>query len=184
MFNWLSARKAHRATVETVYEAVIASARRPELYRDVNVPDTTEGRYEMVVVHLVIVLERLRAEGDATAPLSRDLIERFVIDMDDCMREIGVGDLSVPKKVRRAAAGLWERAELYRPSLGPSGDRAALARALAEAMAGLPDAEDPAVSPTPIDFAALAADLATINDRVAATPLDRLLAGAPLAPDA
>jgi cytochrome b pre-mRNA-processing protein 3 len=172
VFSWLRQRHANKAAVEAIYERVVAAARRPHLYSAYGVPDTVEGRYEMVVAHLVVVLERLRAEGDATAPLTRDLIERFVTDMDDCMREIGVGDLSVGKKVRRAAAGLWERAEYYRRALAPDADGAALEVALAAAFpagAGL--------SP-PADAARLlAAELRAIAAGIADTELDAIIAG-------
>ncbi|MDX2289852.1 MAG: ubiquinol-cytochrome C chaperone family protein [Hyphomicrobiaceae bacterium] len=133
MFNWWPKRTELKLRATRVYDEVVTAARDPAFYRDMGVPDTFEGRYEMIVAHLVLVLERLKAEGDETAEQARALIEHFITDMDDCMREIGVGDLTVPKKVRKAAAGLYERAEAYRAALAQDGDEA-LAAAVQEAV--------------------------------------------------
>jgi len=89
------------------------------------VPDTPSGRYEMVALHLSLVLERLRADADEASPLPRLLVEAFVSDMDDSLRELGTGDLAVPKKVKKAAAGLYERSMAYRSALA-AGDEPAL----------------------------------------------------------
>ena len=71
----------------------------------------------MVVLHLFLVLERLRAQGARAGTLPRALIEAFVADMDDSLRELGTGDVAVAKKVRRAAAGFYERSGDYRAAL-------------------------------------------------------------------
>jgi cytochrome b pre-mRNA-processing protein 3 len=104
-----------------LYGAIVTQARRPEFYADLGVPDTPTGRYEMVVLHLVLVLERLK-DGDA-GEFARDVVEAFVADMDDSLRELGTGDLAVPRKVRRAAAGLYERLEGYRAALREDGQK-------------------------------------------------------------
>jgi cytochrome b pre-mRNA-processing protein 3 len=85
----------------------------------------------MVVVHLFLVLERLRAAGEPESALPRLLVEAFIADMDDSLREMGTGDLTVPKKVRRAATGLYERSMAYKTGLATA-DEAALAAALTE----------------------------------------------------
>jgi cytochrome b pre-mRNA-processing protein 3 len=104
-----------------LYGAVVAQARRPEFYADLGVPDTPTGRYEMIVVHLVLVLERLK-DAD-TGGFARDVVEAFVTDMDDSLRELGTGDLAVPRKVRRAAGGLYNRLEAYRAALREDGQK-------------------------------------------------------------
>lgn len=128
MLNWLSKRADTTRKAEKLYGAVVAQARRPSFYRDFGVGDTLEGRFEMIVLHMFLILERLHTDA---ADVSRALIERFVTDMDDCMRELGVGDLAVPKKVKRAAAALYGRADLYRRA------NAAGADALAAALEGV-----------------------------------------------
>ena len=117
MLDFLNARTDIRRKAGEIYGAIVAQARRPAFYAALGVPDTPAGRYEMVVIHLFLVLERLRAEADAASPLPRLLVEAFIADMDDSLREMGTGDLAVPKKVRRAATGLYERSMAYKAAL-------------------------------------------------------------------
>jgi cytochrome b pre-mRNA-processing protein 3 len=129
MLDSLKLRTSARRKAGELYGAVVTQARRAEFYAALGVPDTPNGRYEMVVLHLFLVLERLREEGET--PLPRLLVEAFIADMDDSLRELATGDLSVPKKVRRAATGLYERSMAYRAAL-TSGEESALADALSE----------------------------------------------------
>ena len=132
MLQWLKRRAKTRATAGELYGVVVAAARSPRNYSQFRVPDTPEGRFEMVALSLFLVLERVkRIQPDGMA-LAQGVIEAFVVDMDDCLREMGVGDLTVPKKVKRAAAAFYERAGHYRGAL--NGDAAGLAPVLAEAI--------------------------------------------------
>ena len=138
MLSWFTlngyrSRQAKQLQAAEVYGAVVTQARNPAFYRDAGVPDTPEGRFEVIVLHLYLLLERLRGAGEPGVEPSRLLIERLVTDMDDQMREMGVGDLSVPKKVKRAARMLYERTEDYRAALAQP-DNAALAVALGRAF--------------------------------------------------
>lgn len=135
MLNWFRARNVNARKAKELYGAVVAAARQPEFYREYGVPDTLNGRYEMIVLALFQLLERLRAEGTAAEELSRLTLEAFFTDMDDCMREIGVGDLTVPKKVKKAAAGFYERTKTYRAALD-AGDKAAMATAIESFVTG------------------------------------------------
>jgi cytochrome b pre-mRNA-processing protein 3 len=139
MFNWWNKRRSQAQTASEIYGAIVARARNPMFYRDCGVADTPEGRYELIVLFMVLVLDRLRQAGPDTLELQRQVIETFVTDMDDSMREMGVGDLTVPKRVKKAAAGLLERMELYRKALAESGD---------DALQAALDANIPAVSET------------------------------------
>lgn len=130
MLNWLAKRADATRKAENLYGAVVAQAREPAFYVDFGINDTLEGRYEAIVLHMFLVLEKLREALPNEARWSRMLIERFVTDMDDCMRELGVGDMTVPKKVKRAAAGLYGRAQRYRQASAVGQD--ALAEALRE----------------------------------------------------
>lgn len=114
MFSWLKTRRDLKHKAENIYASVVSQARRPEFYRELTVPDTLEGRYEMIALHMFLAHEHLRMQDAGTSELARTLTERFVTDMDDSMRETGIGDTSVPKKVKRAAAGLLERVTDYR----------------------------------------------------------------------
>lgn len=91
-------------------------------YQAGGVPDTMEGRFAMINVHMFLLLERLRREGDAGQLVGRALLEAFATDMDDSMREIGIGDLSVPRRVKKAAAALHEQLEVYRAAMSAAGN--------------------------------------------------------------
>ena len=121
MLAWLTGRDGPRHTAGELYGRVVAEARRTVFYAGLGVPDTPEGRYELIALHLFLLLERLRRDGSAGEAVSRHVLEAFVTDMDDCMREMGVGDLTVPKRVKRAAAGFYERAGAYRAGLEADG---------------------------------------------------------------
>src|SRR2546430_14212465 len=86
-----------RGTIEAIYGMIVAQAREPLFYRAMGVPDTVNGRFDMVLLHLWMVLRRLRpVEGGSG--LSQALFDHFFADMDDNLREIGVGDLTVPQR--------------------------------------------------------------------------------------
>jgi cytochrome b pre-mRNA-processing protein 3 len=87
-----------------LYGAIVAQARLPVFYQGFGVPDTLEGRFLMLSLHLFAVLHRLKREAPAARGLAQELTDRFTADMETVLREIGVGDLSIPKKVRGLAA--------------------------------------------------------------------------------
>ena len=93
-----------------LYEAIVAAARQPWAYREAQVPDTVDGRFDFLVLHLCLVLERL---GQDVPAFKQALIDYFCTDMDDNLRELGAGDLSVAKKVRRMAEALAGRFAAY-----------------------------------------------------------------------
>ena len=130
MLKWFKTRAKNHHKADKLYGAIVTQARSGRIYASLGVPDTPAGRYEIVVLHLFMVLERLRREPENGQILSRLLVERFVSDMDDSLRELGTGDLAVPKKVRRAAAGLYERVTAYRSAV-VDGDTKTLAQLLA-----------------------------------------------------
>lgn len=178
MLSWFKSASRNRATARELYGAVVAQSRRPEFYRDLCVPDTPEGRFEVIVLHLVLLLERLNAEGPAGRALGQIVSETFVTDMDDNMREMGVGDLTVPRKVKRAAAGLFERALAYRLALQPQAEPAALTALLAGLVGGeaaAPQAADALAGYVRRAVSALAAapPASLLSGRVAFVPIDQ-----------
>lgn len=138
MLRRLLGRKSKHNPARDLYRAIVAQARRPEFYADRGVADTVSGRFEMITLHGVLVLDRLQAGGDAEADLSRALVEELFSDMDRSLREMGVGDLSVGKKVRTMAEVFYGRAKAYGEALSlPDGQRRpALAAALARNVYG------------------------------------------------
>lgn len=120
-----------------LYGAIVAQARQPVFFGAGRVEDTPEGRTGLLILFLFPALERLRT-GDAPARrTARFLAETFVTDIDDCLREMGVGDLSVPRKVKRAAQALGERCRAYRAAVESAAPTDALARELAATVPGL-----------------------------------------------
>ncbi len=135
VLSWLGRRRSRRETAAELYGAVVTAARQSWFYEVCGVPDTPEGRFEMVALHLAPLLCRLAGEGSEAERLARMLSESFVSDMDDCMREMGVGDLAVPRKVKAAAGALAERTRRFKPNSGKTNDE--VARDLLEILPGL-----------------------------------------------
>jgi cytochrome b pre-mRNA-processing protein 3 len=92
-----------------IYHTVVKQARMPAFYRDLGVPDTPEGRFELVGLHVALVLRRLRAEEAPGRALGQDLFELMFADFDESLRHIGIGDLSVGKQIRRLAGNFYAR---------------------------------------------------------------------------
>jgi cytochrome b pre-mRNA-processing protein 3 len=105
-------RIAPRGTIEAIYGMIVTQAREPSFYRDLAVPDTVNGRFDLLVLHLWLVLRRLRATA-GTAGLSQALFDRFCNDMDDNLREMGVGDLTVPKRMQAFGEAFYGRTAAY-----------------------------------------------------------------------
>lgn len=141
----LTERASRRQTGLRIYEAIVAQARSETFYRDYGVPDTVHGRFELTVLHVALVVTRLQAEGGERQELARAMLEAFVADMDDACRRLGIGDMGVPRHVKKAAAAVLERGNAYRAAIvesgGPGGERQedTLAKVLAdEIWAGSP----------------------------------------------
>ena len=138
MLAWFNSRTADDHKASELYGAVVAQARTPAFYAECGIQDTPEGRYELIVLHLVLLVERLAAVVFEGPELSRLVVEAFVRDMDDNLREMGAGDLGVPKKVKKAAGGLYDRAAEYGAALRDA-DPAALQRCVEANIPGLSD---------------------------------------------
>ena len=104
-------QQAH--TIRALYGAIVAQARTPSFYAAYLVPDTVEGRFDMIVLHLALVLRRLRREPTELGALGQSVFDLFCTDMDHSLREMGVGDLAVPKHMRRLGEAFYGRALAY-----------------------------------------------------------------------
>ncbi len=96
-----------------LYGQVVEQARHPVFYRDYGVPDTLDGRFDMILLHAVLVLRRLRLEGEKGRALGQALFDVMMADMDRSLREMGVGDLGVGKRVGAMARAFHGRAAAY-----------------------------------------------------------------------
>lgn len=97
-------KRPDREPVLALYRAIVAQSRRAVFYAEWGVPDTVTGRFDMICLHMALVLRRLRAEGPGYAAFSQALHDLFFKDMDRSLREMGAGDLAVPKKIQRMGA--------------------------------------------------------------------------------
>ncbi|WP_315833281.1 ubiquinol-cytochrome C chaperone family protein [Bradyrhizobium prioriisuperbiae] len=134
--RFLNPQTPSRGTIEAIYGMIVAQAREPVFYQALNVPDTVNGRFDMVVLHLWLVLRPLQAGGSGMM-VSQALFDRFCSDMDANLREMGVGDLTVPKRMQKFGEAFYGRTAAYDKALATG--REALADALARNILNSPD---------------------------------------------
>lgn len=156
-----NARKLYRAAVE--------QARRPAFYARHGVPDSVDGRFDMIALHVFLLLHRLKRDGRAQGAVGQALFDLMFADMDASLREMGVGDLSVGRKVREMAEGFYGRVAAYEAGLAGAND--ALEQALRRNLYGT-------AAPTAAQVAALAAYVRRQAAALARAPAEALLAGA------
>jgi cytochrome b pre-mRNA-processing protein 3 len=106
-------RNPSRGTIEAIYGMIVTQAREPLFYRDLGVPDTVNGRFDLLVLHLWMVLRRLTSMEGGGAGVSQALFDRFCADLDANLREMGVGDLAVPKRMQAFGEAFYGRAAAY-----------------------------------------------------------------------
>ncbi len=122
IFKKLFGDKALKQAAADLYDGIVAQARQPVFYLKADVPDTVDGRYEMVSLHAFLVMRRLKKEGEEGQELSQAVFDRMFVDMDHCLREIGVGDLSVGKRIKAMAQVFYGRIVAYETALEGSGE--------------------------------------------------------------
>ena len=116
-----------RGTIEAIYGMIVTQAREPSFYRERGAPDTVNGRFDVLLLHLWIVLRRFRSAKGATQA-SQALFDRFCEDIDANLREMGVGDLTVPKRMQAFGEAFYGRTAAYDAALAVGQE--ALAQAL------------------------------------------------------
>jgi cytochrome b pre-mRNA-processing protein 3 len=132
-------RSSNRTAATRAYAGVVKQARRREFFTFYGVPDTLDGRFELVCLHAFFYLHRLKGAADA-APVGQVFFDTMFIDFDRSLREIGTGDLSVGRQVKRMAEAFYGRIRAYEDGL--AGDDAALGAALARNRYGTAAAAD------------------------------------------
>jgi cytochrome b pre-mRNA-processing protein 3 len=128
------AREASRQSARQLYHAVVKQSRRPVWYRELGVPDTPEGRFEMIALHAALVLRRLRREGMAGRALGQQLFDTMFVDLDGSLRELGVSDLSVGTYIKRLAGNFYARLAALDKGLGTEGVCATAAASACESL--------------------------------------------------
>ncbi len=151
-----------------LYTLAVDQARAPNLYAELGAPDTTEGRFEIYSLHVVLLLDRLRRQGAEATDVSQVLFDAYVKDLDTALREMGVGDLSVGKKMRKLGEAFYGRGKSYDAAFAALPDSGPLEALLIRTVyAGAPAS----------GARGLAAYIVTQRAALAAQPVERLLAG-------
>jgi len=161
------ARRASKSVIEQIRGEIVAAARRPALYEALDAPDRIDGRFELLTLHVGLVLRRLTALGGLGEAIAEELVNSVFTHFDDTLREMAIGDMGVSKRLKKMASAFYGRNAAYAAALD-AGSRAELAAALARNVYG--------VKPGP--KAALLADyVATLDGALGRTPIEDFAAG-------
>lgn len=179
MLGRLFSRNSDDPRPRAIYSAIVAGSRQGAFYSEFGVPDTVEGRFEMLVLHGALVTAALRGAGEEGRDLAQKVFDLTFAELDRSLRELGVSDMSVPKKIRAMAEAFYGRARAYLAALEPDAPGEALPAVLARNV--LSD-DGPDQNPTCLE--GLAAYVRAAHGNLTnAEPAD-LLAGVPAFPDA
>jgi len=151
---------------QALYAALVKQARRPEFYLGCGVPDTIDGRFEMIALHAFLLLRRLKRDRQQTADLAQAVFDLMFTDMDENLREMGTGDQGVGKHVKAMATALYGRIKAYENGLAGGG----LDQAIRRNLFGT-------ATPKATEVARLARYLRREAAALDAAGLDQLLAG-------
>jgi cytochrome b pre-mRNA-processing protein 3 len=174
----LFGRDPARDVAFKLHAALATQARNPAFYAAHGVPDTLDGRFDCLALHVFLVLDRLKAaDGEDAAALAQHVVDAFVEDMDRSVRELGVGDMGVARRVKQMAQALYGRAAVYSAALNDA-DPAALEVALRRNLFGTLE------TPPASGVAAVARYMREARGTLAGTTLARLMDGAPAFPEA
>lgn len=157
-----------KAAAAALYAAAVQQARDPRFYRDFGVPDTVDGRFDMIVIHAMLIMRRLREVPAQVHTTGQHLFDLMFTDMDRSLRELGVGDMSVGKHVKKMAKAFYGRAEAYEGGL--DGGHDVLVQALRDNLYRHTEIAAPTVD-------AVADYLRRADAHLAAQPVDNLVAG-------
>ena len=172
--RFLRRNDARRRSIETLHMRINAASRQPALYTRLGVPDGVEGRFESLILHVILVLRRLNRLPAPAADVAQDLVNSVFLQLDASLRELGVGDFGVPKRMKKLGAAFYGRASNYDAALD-AGDAAALRTALARNVLG---SDDPEAA------SGLAGYVVLADRALAEADLDALLGAGPPFPQA
>jgi cytochrome b pre-mRNA-processing protein 3 len=162
-------RHRHRDAALRLYRSIVEQAREPVFFARLGVPDTFDGRFELIVLHGFLVLKRLKADRPRTTQLSQELFDIMFADFDRSLREDGVGDLGVGRQVKTMAKAFYGRIGAYEAGL-KADDAAPLREALQRNLYGT-------VTPAERDVEAVASYLRQCEAVISVQPLARLVDG-------
>jgi len=142
VFSRLFKRNTGREAGERLYSALATQARHPDFYVHLGVADSLDGRFDSVALHVFLALNRLKREdGAQAAALAQDLVDVFVDDMDRSVREMGVGDMGVSRRVKQMAQALYGRAAVYEEAVAQDDETKLVAALTRNLYAGIDKSE-------------------------------------------
>ncbi|MFN7169338.1 MAG: ubiquinol-cytochrome C chaperone family protein [Pannonibacter sp.] len=160
-------RRRTQPSEYALYGAIVAQSRKAAFYANLGAPDTVDGRFDMIILHAMLLFRRLQGEGKEAVAVSQSVFDIFFADMDGSLREMGISDNAVPKKVKRMAEAFFGRAAAYGAAID-AGDLNALAAAVDRNF--FPENSTPAAA------MALARYAMAAGPALAATPVSDILA--------
>ncbi len=113
----LGFKKPHEEAAFSLYGSIVAQARQPYFYRDFNVLDTVEGRYDMIIIHAFLLFHRLKNEDENAKQLSQMVFDTMFKDLDQSLREMGVGDMGIGRRIKKMASSFYGRVSAYDKAL-------------------------------------------------------------------
>lgn len=177
-------RDPQQIAARVLYDRIVSQARHPAFYTDYGVPDSLDGRFDLIVLHCFLVLHRLKRNGRESEDAAQSLIDTLFLDMDSSLRELGVGDLGVSRRVKRMAEGFYGRISAYETGLSDTahgvGDAVGgmLEAALARNLYGTVDSDHQRLMGQFAEqIAAMAAYTRRAVDTLAEQELESLIAG-------
>jgi cytochrome b pre-mRNA-processing protein 3 len=178
------ARRASKALIEQIRGEIVAAARRPELYEALAAPDRIDGRFELLTLHAGLVLRRLAALGGVANAIAQDLVDSLFAHFDDTLREMGVSDIGVAKRLKAMGSAFYGRNAIYAAALddaSPDDLAAALARNVygAKGPEAAPKAEALARHITSLDAALATIPIEVFTSGRFRFPLGSIAAGVP-----
>lgn len=128
--RFFQTKHSNETVIRALYGKIVAQARDKAFYEDFGVPDTLDGRFNMIVLHNFLVFRRLKDVDDASRSVSQEIFDMFRLDMDRSLRELGVGDTTVPKRMKKMMEVFYGRTDAYDGALATDNAKEALANAL------------------------------------------------------
>ena len=113
LMGFFGRRSGNREIVDRLHQAVVEAARRPAFYAQWGVPDTLDGRFDCVTLHAVLLMQRMQALPKPADELANDVVDRLFLGFEEALRELGVGDVVIPKRMKTIAAAFLGRAKAY-----------------------------------------------------------------------
>lgn len=132
LLDIFSSKKRYSDVAAKLYVAGVDQARSPGFFLEMGVPDSVDGRFDLIILHTMLLIRRLRANGADAAAVCQALLNLMFADMDRNLREMGVGDLSVGKQVKKMAKAFYGRSETW--EIGLDDDVTSLAKAFEQTV--------------------------------------------------